>query len=144
MDSVCSLVIYVYVLIEPICPAVFSLIDIVYSQRICLFALQGQDTTAHNLFERNYMPMLYVPFRHRALSVRSFALPVALKEIPLVKSTSLVLTRQLSSCHQLLLMFLECLDSLHIDQMTLVWIIQLLTVKCHLADKCCYFVDQNM
>ncbi|CAM0873266.1 unnamed protein product [Alopecurus aequalis] len=59
----------------------------------------GQDTTVHNLFERNYMPMLYVPCRHHALSVRSFALPVALKEIPLVKSTSLVLTR---SCDTLL------------------------------------------
>uniref|UniRef100_A0ACD5WWE0 Uncharacterized protein n=1 Tax=Avena sativa TaxID=4498 RepID=A0ACD5WWE0_AVESA len=59
----------------------------------------GQDATVHNLFERNYMPMLYVPCRHRALSVRSFALPVTLKEIPLVKSTSLVLTR---SCDTLL------------------------------------------
>jgi hypothetical protein len=59
----------------------------------------GQDATVHNLFERSYMPMLYVPCTHRALSVRSFSLPVALKEIPLVKSTSLVLTR---SCDTLL------------------------------------------
>ncbi|CAM0955131.1 unnamed protein product [Alopecurus aequalis] len=59
----------------------------------------GQDATVHNLFKRNYMPMLYVPCRYRALSVKSFALPVALKGIPLVKSTSLVLTR---SCDALL------------------------------------------
>jgi MscS family membrane protein len=71
----------------------FSLIDFVYLREYVLFSLQGKDATVHNLFERNFMPMLYVPCRHRALSVRSFALPVALKEIPLVKSASLVLTR---------------------------------------------------
>ncbi|VAI12339.1 mechanosensitive ion channel protein 2, chloroplastic-like [Triticum dicoccoides] len=59
----------------------------------------GQDSLVHNSSGRNYMPMLYVPYRYRALRVRSFVLPVALKEIPLVKSASLVLTR---SCDTLL------------------------------------------
>lgn len=59
----------------------------------------GQASSVHKLLERNYMPMFYVPYRYRALSVRSFALPVALKEIPLVKSTSSLLTR---SCDTLL------------------------------------------
>uniref|UniRef100_A0A453JHG8 MscS family inner membrane protein ynaI n=1 Tax=Aegilops tauschii subsp. strangulata TaxID=200361 RepID=A0A453JHG8_AEGTS len=59
----------------------------------------GQDSLVHNSSGRNYMPMLYVPYRYRALRVRSFALPVALKEIPLVKSASLVLNR---SCDTLL------------------------------------------
>ena len=71
----------------------FSHIAIVYLKKYGLFALQGQDSLVHNSSGRNYMPMLYVPYRYRALRVRSFALPVALKEIPLVKSASLVLNR---------------------------------------------------
>ncbi|KAI5006550.1 hypothetical protein ZWY2020_033793 [Hordeum vulgare] len=59
----------------------------------------GQDSLVYNSHRRNYMPMLYVPYRYRASRVRSFALPVALKEIPLVKSASSVLTR---SCDTLL------------------------------------------
>lgn len=59
----------------------------------------GQYFWGHNVMERNYRPMLYVPCRYRALGVRSFALPVSLQEIPLVKSASLALTR---SCDTLL------------------------------------------
>ncbi|KAF0922142.1 hypothetical protein E2562_027761 [Oryza meyeriana var. granulata] len=59
----------------------------------------GQDCWGHNILERNYRPMLYMPSKHRALGVRSFALPVSLQEIPLVKSTSVALTR---SCDTLL------------------------------------------
>ncbi|KAE8776166.1 mechanosensitive ion channel protein 2, chloroplastic-like [Hordeum vulgare] len=62
-------------------------------------AKPGQDSLVYNSHRRNYMPMLYVPYRYRASRVRSFALPVALKEIPLVKSASSVLTR---SCGTLL------------------------------------------
>ncbi|XP_062211633.1 mechanosensitive ion channel protein 2, chloroplastic isoform X2 [Phragmites australis] len=43
--------------------------------------------------------MLYTPHRYRAWGFRSFALPVSLQEIPLIKSTSLALTR---SCDTLL------------------------------------------
>jgi hypothetical protein len=53
----------------------------------------GHNCWGHNILERNYRPMLYVPSRYRALGVRSFALPVSLQEIPLVKSTSVALTR---------------------------------------------------
>uniref|UniRef100_A0A0D9XWG0 Mechanosensitive ion channel protein n=1 Tax=Leersia perrieri TaxID=77586 RepID=A0A0D9XWG0_9ORYZ len=60
---------------------------------------RGLDCWGHNILERNYKPMLYVPSRYRALGVRSFALPVSLQEIPLVKSTSVALTR---SCDTLL------------------------------------------
>lgn len=59
----------------------------------------GHNCWGHNILERNYRPMLYVPSRYRALGVRSFALPVSLQEIPLVKSTSVALTR---SCDTLL------------------------------------------
>ncbi|XP_040384604.1 mechanosensitive ion channel protein 2, chloroplastic-like isoform X1 [Oryza brachyantha] len=59
----------------------------------------GQDCWGHNILDRNYRPMLYGPSRYRALGVRSFALPVSLQEIPLVKSTSVALTR---SCDTLL------------------------------------------
>ncbi|KAG8062632.1 hypothetical protein GUJ93_ZPchr0003g18314 [Zizania palustris] len=59
----------------------------------------GQACWGHNILERNYRPMLYVPSRYKALGVRSFALPVSLQGIPLVKSTSLALTR---SCDTLL------------------------------------------
>jgi hypothetical protein len=56
-------------------------------------SLQRQDCWGHNVLESNYKPMLYTPHRYRAMGVRSFALPVSLQEIPLIKSTSLALTR---------------------------------------------------
>ncbi|KAK3150115.1 hypothetical protein QOZ80_3AG0228620 [Eleusine coracana subsp. coracana] len=43
--------------------------------------------------------MFYTPHRYRSMGFRSFALPVPLKDIPLIKSTSLALTR---SCDTLL------------------------------------------
>ncbi|KAL6619527.1 hypothetical protein ACP70R_031809 [Stipagrostis hirtigluma subsp. patula] len=59
-----------------------------------------QDCWGHCVLESNYRPMLYMPHRYRAKGFRSFALPrVSLHEIPLVKSTSLALTR---SCDALL------------------------------------------
>jgi len=45
------------------------------------------------------MLMPYIPNRYRSLGFRSFALPVPLQENPLIKSTSLALTR---SCDTLL------------------------------------------
>jgi len=53
----------------------------------------------HNMLESSYRPMLYTPRRYRSLGFRSCALPVPLKEIPLVKNASLALTR---SCDTLL------------------------------------------
>ncbi|XP_066377801.1 mechanosensitive ion channel protein 2, chloroplastic-like isoform X2 [Miscanthus floridulus] len=53
----------------------------------------------HNVLESSYRPMLYAPRRYRSLGFRSCALPVPLKEIPLVKNASLALTR---SCDTLL------------------------------------------
>ncbi|XP_062211631.1 mechanosensitive ion channel protein 2, chloroplastic isoform X1 [Phragmites australis] len=58
-----------------------------------------QDCWGHNVVESTYRPMLYTPHRYRAWGFRSFALPVSLQEIPLIKSTSLALTR---SCDTLL------------------------------------------
>lgn len=58
-----------------------------------------RDCWNHNVLESSYRPMLYTPRRYRSLGFRSFALPVPLKEIPLVKNASLALTR---SCDTLL------------------------------------------
>ncbi|TVU46463.1 hypothetical protein EJB05_06003 [Eragrostis curvula] len=58
-----------------------------------------QDCCGHNVLESNYRPMLYTPHRYRSTGFRSFALPVSWQDIPLVKSTSLALTR---SCDALL------------------------------------------
>ncbi|KAJ1296607.1 hypothetical protein BS78_01G314800 [Paspalum vaginatum] len=60
---------------------------------------ERQDCWGHNVLESNYRPLLYTPRRYRSLGFRSFALPVPLQNIPLVKSTSLALTR---SCNTLL------------------------------------------
>ncbi|CAL4915081.1 unnamed protein product [Urochloa decumbens] len=58
-----------------------------------------QDCWGHNVLRSNYRPMLYTPQRYRSPGFRSFALPVPFQEIPLIKSTSLALTR---SCDSLL------------------------------------------
>ncbi|KAL6867580.1 hypothetical protein ACP4OV_015604 [Aristida adscensionis] len=58
-----------------------------------------QDCWGHCVLESNYRRMLYTPNRCKSKGFRSFALPVSLHEIPLVKSTSLALTR---SCDALL------------------------------------------
>jgi len=58
-----------------------------------------RDCWGRNVLESSCMPMLYTPRRYRSLGFRSFALPIPLKEIPLVKNTSLALTR---SCDALL------------------------------------------
>ncbi|PNT75442.1 hypothetical protein BRADI_1g32757v3 [Brachypodium distachyon] len=59
----------------------------------------AQDSLVHNVSERTYRPVLYVPSRYRAMGARSFALPVPWQEIPLVNSTSSALAR---SCDTLL------------------------------------------
>jgi len=61
--------------------------------------LQRQDYWGHYVLESNYRLMPYIPNRYRSLGFRSFALPVPLQENPLIKSTSLALTR---SCDTLL------------------------------------------
>ncbi|PNT75443.1 hypothetical protein BRADI_1g32757v3 [Brachypodium distachyon] len=60
---------------------------------------RAQDSLVHNVSERTYRPVLYVPSRYRAMGARSFALPVPWQEIPLVNSTSSALAR---SCDTLL------------------------------------------